>query len=391
MLFLTSAESLSINMSAAPGTALTVRVSYADVATDGTTFAPGSALVSVSASGATTLVAAPAASTIRQIKSLAIHNPSVVGAPTFNLAIGATDILTAFSVGGRETLQYADTAFRSLRPDGSLKTYNATGAGKVTKSVPLQKTGTAPEAVGNWYSFGKDAGLPGAWSPGTPGLAGRATLGTAAPDAGCLAISPPAGDATYSLRGLNVHSTLATYLRLVDIMWVNSGIVVTTLTAQTINSVALPARDRDGTTAGLDVYAGILVTAATTNAAATAPTISYTNSDGVAGRTGTATIPATAVIGTVIPFNLAAGDRGVRSIQSITLNTTLTAGSISLIMFRSLKGQALLANTSIINTPNNDDDGITIWTGACIIPFIIATSTTAFSIFGDVEFTYKAA
>jgi hypothetical protein len=40
---------------------------------------------------------------------------------------------------------------------------------------------------------------------------------------------------------------------LIDLLWVNTGLVVTTTTAQAITPVALPARDAAGTTNGDDV------------------------------------------------------------------------------------------------------------------------------------------
>jgi hypothetical protein len=123
---------------------------------------------------------------------------------------------------------------------------------------------------------------------------------------------------------------------LIDLMWINTGLVVTTLTAQAITPVALPARDATGTTNGDDVQFGILVTTATTNAGAIANiTISYTNQAGTAGKVGTmASFPITAVAGTIIPFQLATGDTGIRSVQSITIGTSLVTGTISLIGYR---------------------------------------------------------
>jgi hypothetical protein len=84
---------------------------------------------------------------------------------------------------------------------------------------------------------------------------------------------------------------------------------------------------------------GIEVRTATTNAAAVLnATLDYTNSAGTPGRTGTILpttgIPATAVAGTFIPFMLAAGDAGIRSIQNITLGTSLGAGAIHLVAYR---------------------------------------------------------
>lgn len=134
---------------------------------------------------------------------------------------------------------------------------------------------------------------------------------------------------------------------------------------------------------------GILVTTATTNAAVVNTiTVSYTNSAGVAGRIGTLSFPATAVIGTFIPINLAQGDFGVRSIQSITLGTTLTAGAISLVCYTPLGTcPVTLANVGSIAFQRKLD--LSIYDGHCILPFWIASSTTAVNITGTVYFINK--
>ena len=59
------------------------------------------------------------------------------------------------------------------------------------------KTGTAADVAGCWYCTAKDAGFPGAWSPGTPGINGRVTNGTTAADNGCIPIKNPSVGANY--------------------------------------------------------------------------------------------------------------------------------------------------------------------------------------------------
>jgi hypothetical protein len=69
--------------------------------------------------------------------------------------------------------------------------------------------------------------------------------------------------------------------------------------------------------------------------ASTTSTVSYTNSAGTAGRTATlSSYPITALTGTWQMFSLAAGDDGVRSVQSITLGTSYVSGAIHLVAFR---------------------------------------------------------
>jgi hypothetical protein len=178
---------------------------------------------------------------------------------------------------------------------------------------------------------------------------------------------------------------------LADYMWVNTGLVVTTTTAQAITPATLPARDATGTTNGEDVMAGILVTTATTNAGAiTNMTMSYTDSDGNAGNTATiASFPATAVAGTLIPFQLAAGDKGVRSVQSVTLGTSLVTGAVSLVLYRIVAGvPQTLANTGgtlQVDSPIN----VRLYNGVCLIPIYQATIASGVTLVGIINIEEK--
>lgn len=198
------------------------------------------------------------------------------------------------------------------------------------------KVGATMEAVGVFHSLAYTSGMPGAAVAPTPGLAGAALTTYA----GQIPFVNPSSGNTYLARmtgAVNVVGSLTLY----DRLWHNSGIVVTTTTAQTINSVAWPSRcipasgDTPDTNGG-GIYVGMEVSTATTNGAAIAnTTMSYTNQAGTAGRTATmASYPATAVAGTFVPFQLQAGDTGIRSIQSLTLGTSRVAGTIHLVAYR---------------------------------------------------------
>jgi hypothetical protein len=102
-------------------------------------------------------------------------------------------------------------------------------------------------------------------------------------------------------------------------------------TAQTVNSTALTRY-----TSGVGVQCWLEFYTATGATACTA-TVSYTNQAGASGRSGTAAIPATTVIGQIIPVTLAAGDTGVQSVQSVTLSaTTGTAGNFGVTLLQFL-------------------------------------------------------
>jgi hypothetical protein len=248
----------------------------------------------------------------------------------------------------------------------------------------IQKFGSACEAAGVFHSAAYAAGTPGAAAAPSPGIAGAALTSYA----GQIGFNNPVSGETRILT-LGLTATVVSSTWVYDRLWHNSGIVVTTTTAQTINSAAWPARDRNGSTNGEGILIALEVSTATTNVGAiTNMTMSYTNSEGTAGKTATvASFPATAVAGTLVFFQLAAGDKGVRSIQSITLGTSLVTGTVHLVALRTL-GQlrVLVANTG---------DRTDFITGGAVklydntVPFIyhLATATTAVNHYGDLVYT----
>jgi len=127
---------------------------------------------------------------------------------------------------------------------------------------------------------------------------------------------------------------------LVDVCWFNSGLSGTVITAQTINSLALTRY-----TTGEDLLIALICWTATGTTASNV-TVSYTNQDGTAGRTTTSVAFWTGGYGggalaptadQVQLLPLQAGDRGARSIQSLTLSaSTLTAGNFGVMLLKRL-------------------------------------------------------
>lgn len=197
----------------------------------------------------------------------------------------------------------------------------------------IKVTGTM-EAAGVYHSLWYTAGRPGAAAAPAAGMAGEALSGVSV-QGQIPFVNLTGGNTEQILYRLAVTSGVGGSFFLVDRIWQNSGIVVTTTTAQTVNSVTFGARDLNGSSNGEGVFVGLEVRTATTNAGAiTNMSMSYTNQAGTAGRTATViSFPATAAAGTFVPFVLAAGDTGVRSIQSITLGTSLVTGAVHLVAF----------------------------------------------------------
>lgn len=390
MLLLNSTSDVVRIVTSAAANSIDVHASWVDLS--GSTVTPGRLNTVITTATTTTVVTSPAASTTRNLKGLYVTNDStgtscVVSVEHFD-GTNTVEII-AFTLLPGENMGYREDGSWVHR-DAQGAEYPAMGLGAYSgMAYGFMKSGTASDATGYWYCTSKDAGFPGAWSPGTPGINGRNTDGTTAADNGCVPIKNPATGGNY-LTEIQMAASVNHSHLLFDVLWVNTGIVVTTTTAQTITMAsALPARDINGTTNGEGCMIALLTTTANTNAATVAnTTVSYTNSDGTAGRTATLTaivgsqIPATPVIGTIVWFNLQAGDKGVRSVQSITLGTSLGAGAVSLMICRDIATiGTTIANVSaqkIIGSP-----GIRLYNGTCLLHCALTSATTATFFSGE--------
>lgn len=351
-------------------------VDFTSAATD-----PGSYHGSPSTAATHVVVPAPPANTKRQVKSLTLRNNGV----------SPQGLIVQKNRGGT---QYSMTPQIFLAPGESLCYLDALGFSVFTSAgVPRQaqaskitgfpyrffKTGTATEAAGVPYCTLKDAGFPGAMTFPTPGVNGQAVTTALS---GSINLNAPGSGSNYLTYFNAVANSVAT-VEMFDLLWINSGLVVTITTAQTMTPAAASARDQNNSADGLGVMAALLVTAATTNASAvTNMTISYTNSAGVAGRTGTIpSFPATAVVGSLVFFRLQAGDSGVRSIQSITFGTSLVTGAVSLVLVRAIIGVSIIAsNAGSVVGFASQGPGVYLNPGVCLFLVITANSALAVNI-----------
>ena len=361
------------------------------------TITPGRTNTRITTATTTTIVASPGSSTQRNLKGLYITNNS--SGTTCSIAVehydgtNAVELMQFNLLPGENMTFNEDGGWRHR--DASGAEYPAQGLGAYNgRSIGFMKTGTAADTAGYWYCTSKDGGFPGAWAPGTPGINGRVTDGTTSTDNGCVPIQNPSIGANY-ITEVIMGSSVNHYHLFFDVLWVNSGIVVTTTTAQSITTPTLPARDINGSTDGEGLMIGLLTTTANTNAAAIAnTTISYTNSEGTSGRTATLSaiagsqIPVSPVVGTIVWFNLAAGDKGVRSIQSITLGTSLVAGAVSLLIARDVTS----IGSQIVNVPAQKilgAPGAKIYNGTCLLHCVLASATTATFFNGEITVMEK--
>lgn len=378
-----------VTTTAAP---LDIIIEFADAevaAGDVTKAADDSFELTISAAGTAEILAAPGTNIRRGIKYLSIRNKSNSSANKVRIVKDKAgtdrDLTPDISLGVGEMLFYTiDAGFRVMDAHGMIRVAPSQKAGVKGNCYPIFKVGTAAEAAGVWYSFAKDSGAPGAWAPGTPGMSGRATNGTQAADLGCLKIPNATTGANYLVDFMVEGMSVVGAPCLFDVIWVNSGLVGTTTTAQAVNSVPFRAGDANGTVNGEGCLIGFLVTTATTNAAVIANmTVSYTNSDGVGGRTATmASFPATAVLGTIMFFQLAAGDVGVQSIQSQTPGTSLGVPAPgSLFVARKIASATVMAAGQPGAPKPLGEPGIRLYDGACLLPFNLPGATTAATVY----------
>jgi hypothetical protein len=186
--------------------------------------------------------------------------------------------------------------------------------------------------AGRLYSLFYLAGAPGAAAVPSPGVAGAALTTYA----GQIPFTNPAsGDYSYLAR-LAAMSTENGTLLLCDRLWHNSGLDPTSTGAQTVNSAAWPARDKNGSINGDGVYIGLEVSTVL-GAGTPTLTLGYTDQDGNAGASSvSAAIATTSAAGSFYPLPLAAGDTGVRSIQTLQQSATMTSGAYHLVAYRIL-------------------------------------------------------
>lgn len=201
---------------------------------------------------------------------------------------------------------------------------------------PLIKVGIATAAVGAmrghslWYS----AGNPGASTATAIGINGEAVTPALASAAGNIRRTNPGAGNAYLAR-LAAQASTAGTLWLIDRVWQNSGLSVTSIAAQAITPASLPARSGDGTANGANIMAAV-EWSATGGAGAPTVTLTYTDELGNTGNSATLTGVTTPPVGTFEIFTFAAGDTGVRAATSFIQSATRTSGTMHLVLFRLL-------------------------------------------------------
>lgn len=248
----------------------------------------------------------------------------------------------------------------------------------------LFKTSQTAEGAGMWHSLWKATALPTAGANPPAASAGSGYTPTNS-TAGAIPFTNPVSGNTYLARASIAGATVGTLI-IYDRLWACSGFNTTLLTAQTITTPGtIPSRDANGAALGdgvelwLEVYTAPGATGATW-------TVSYTNQDGTSGRTATYTHPANAEsVGQMMPMVLAAGDRGVRAVASLTCSASSgTAGDVGITLLRRVAEiPILLANVSTTLDPIALGFP-RIYDGSCLALMVQCSATNTGQMLGSV-------
>lgn len=208
------------------------------------------------------------------------------------------------------------------------------------------KSAARTTVAGFWFSLFELAGNPGAGV-----LAGTSTTAGVVPDdttAGFPPINSFGAGLTGYISGLDYGSSVASRFRLFDCLWKGGAYAfnaAVALSAQPSYSARIPGGDYKGTQIWLET-----VTAFTGNQSIA---ITYTNQDGVAGRTtGTVATGVAPTLGRLFQMPLQAGDTGVQKIESVT-STVSTVGTFNVLVLRPLLGARVrIANDGGVKGPD---------------------------------------
>lgn len=264
----------------------------------------------------------------------------------------------------------------------SITTLDGVIAGAQPPVVFAKNVTNAPVA-GRPVSIFQFTGSPGPGVPNT-GLTGANYSSSATIPNGILYHADPAGGSNSYLARFIASATQAGTLMLCDRLW-DCGPAINSTSTQTLSQPTLPARDANGATAGLGVQLGIEVVGATSSTAAVC-TVNYTDAGGSPGNTvGFIDLPTAAVNaqGNFYRIGLAAGDQGVRSVQSIAFGTAWTSGTIALVAYRIL-ATLELANPFVPNALDALTGGFPqLFNGVCPFLIFLPNTTTAANISGQ--------
>lgn len=244
--------------------------------------------------------------------------------------------------------------------------------------MPWSKVTSATGATNTWIGTWAQPGVPGAGSLSI----GNTTTGVipTSATAGAWVLPTPGGGQHLYFAQFHAHSLtgVAGIIAIYDRLW-HAGSFAMSSASISLSPTALTRE-----TGGLGVEAWLEMN--TASSTSTNVTLSYTNTAGTAGQS-TAALALTSSIKTnfLVPFTLASGDMGVKSIQSITLSNTTNTGTFNLILMRRLTFFSFTQATNLCNGGGFDpfDTGLAlIDPNACLTINFISTGSGSVTLLG---------
>jgi hypothetical protein len=256
-------------------------------------------------------------------------------------------------------------------------------AGMFGRRRNYQKVSATSEGAGTWHSLWRIGNNPAAGSDPPLITAGAGYVPTNLTAGAFPFTNPVAGKLSYLARASAIGVTAGTLI-VYDRVWACSGFVTNVTTVQNITTPgAITARDILGAVNGDDVELwGEVYTAP--GATGATWSVSYTNSQGVSGRTATYTHPANAEsTNQMFPFNLQAGDSGVRAVASLTCSVSSgTAGNIGLTLVRRVAEIPITLANAMSLPLGPYDLGDYIYNDSCLAFMVQCTATNTGFIHG---------
>jgi hypothetical protein len=237
-----------------------------------------------------------------------------------------------------------------------------------------------------WSSLLAAVGNPGAGSL-TVGNTANGLVPTDSLPGAPLITDFTSGNQGY-ITGLDAKNTVISTMRIYDRLFHVGSISALTLATTTLATVPsylgrVPTVQSGGR--GLELW---LEVNAAISATATTVTVSYTNEAGVAGRTATLEANISGLIAASMrPFRLQAGDKGVRSVESITVGGTVaTSGTFNVVVCRPLGDHNILAPS--LSEPRQDAfrAGMPqVYQDSCICAMILTQGTASGILYYDLD------
>jgi hypothetical protein len=244
----------------------------------------------------------------------------------------------------------------------------------------LRKATQTAEGAGTYHSLWKAAGFPAAGATPPTGDGAVPTNATT----GAIPLVAPGGSRKLFLGLLSLQGGTAGRFTVYDRLWHNSGFSMNITTLQSIATPPTLTRP-DALGAGVELWGEVYTAGGATGSTYTAI---YTNQDGTGSRSATYVQPANALsVGQMVPFDLQAGDTGVRTVASLQLSVaTGVAGDFGLVLLRPVASLAL----QTANIEQFRDffqlGGPKIDTGACLAIQVLCSTTNT----GDAHLDHYA-